>query len=209
MIRENTRTIDSDHGTARSSVLSQALVRAAGVVGFALLTAVGAHVAVPLPGTPVPMTLQTLFVLLAGMTLGPRLGLASMAFYLLLGTAGYHVFALGAWGLPTVFGVTGGYLIGFVVAQPVLGVLSRPGAVMDDEQRRLRGWPRVLAAVLAGQAVIYGCGLLWLAAWLRTGPVETLLLGLVPFLPGCAVKTAMAVVAGRWALPRLRAVFGG
>ena len=93
---------------------------AAGVIGFALLTALGAAVRIPLPFTPVPITLQTLFVLLAGVTLGPRLGAASMAFYLLLGTAGYHVFAGSErCGLQTIFGPTGGYLLGFLLAQPL------------------------------------------------------------------------------------------
>ena len=111
------------------------------MVGFALARGGGAHVAIPLPGTPVPMTLQTLVVLLAGVTLGPRLGLVSVTFYLLLGTAGYHVFAAGDWGLSTIFGATGGYLVGFALAQPILGSLTRPG-----RHSRLR----LLLALLTG-----------------------------------------------------------
>jgi biotin transport system substrate-specific component len=159
----------------------------AGVVGFALLTAVGANIAIPLPGTPVPITLQTFFVLLAGITLGPRLGLASMAFYLLLGTTGYHVFALGSVGLATVFGATGGYLIGFVLAQPLLGWLAQRG----------RGHrTAILGAALAGNAIIFAAGLLWLSLWLGTGWWQTLALGLWPFVPGGIAMTVGAAAVG-------------
>jgi biotin transport system substrate-specific component len=174
-------------------------IAAAGVVGFALLTAVGAQVAIPLPGTPVPMTLQTLAVLLAGITLGPRLGTASMAFYLLLGTTGYHVFALGCVGLTTVCGATGGYLVGFVLAQPVIGWLSRWG--------RPR-WTMLAAAALAGDAIIFAAGLVWLSLWLGSGFWQTLVLGVWPFVPGMLVKTVAAVVVGRVAMPAARRVLG-
>jgi len=172
---------------------------AAGVVGFAVLTAVGANIAIPIPGTPVPLTLQTLFVLLAGITLGPRLGTASMVFYLLLGTTGYHVFALGKMGLATVFGPTGGYLLGFMLAQPLLGWLSRP---------RRRVWLALLAAVVAGNLVIFATGLLWLSVWLGADFGRTLQLGLWPFVPGLFLKTGMAIAAGRAVLPFRNRLFG-
>lgn len=171
------------------------LAKAVGVVGFALATAVAANIAVPLPGTPVPMTLQTLCVLLAGVTLGPRLGAASMAFYLLLGTTGYHVFAAGSWGLTTVAGATGGYLIGFVLAQPILGSLTKS----ND-----RPWRSLAVAMLAGNAVIFGCGLTWLALWSGGGLTQTLAWGLWPFVPGLVIKTALAIGIGRVALRRAR-----
>jgi biotin transport system substrate-specific component len=154
------------------------------VVGFAVLTALCSHVIIPLPHTPVPITLQTLVVALAGLTLGWRLGLASMAFYLLLGTAGYHVFAGGNWGLETVFGATGGYLVGFALAQPIFGWFAHT--------RRIR-WYEAFGLVLAGHALIFASGLLWLSLWLGTGAEQTLALGFWPFLPGCALKTAAAV----------------
>ncbi len=151
-------------------------------VGFALATALAAQVYIPLPNTPVPMTLQTLVVMLAGVTLGAKLGTFSMAFYVLLGTTGYHVFAAGNWGLATVAGPTGGFLIGFVLAQPVLARLSRA-----------RGWHNLLLALLAGQAVIFACGIGWLAAWTGGGLALAVALGLTPFVPGIVVKTAAAM----------------
>ena len=166
-----------------------------GVLGFALLTAAGARVVIPVPGTPVPITLQTLFVLLAGATLGPRLGTASMAFYLLLGSAGYHVFALGNWGLATVFAATGGYLIGFILAQPAIGWTTRPGP---------NHWRRVLAGMLLGNAIIFAAGLTWLAFWMNVGWSQALLLGFWPFLPGLLLKTGLATALGGLLAPHAR-----
>jgi biotin transport system substrate-specific component len=173
-------------------------IRIAGVVGFALATAASAAIAIPLPGTPVPMTLQTLIVLLAGVTLGPRLGLVSMAFYLLLGTTGYHVFAAGNWGLSTVFGATGGYLIGFVLAQPVIGAMTRAP---------VRTWSQLLPALLLGNAIIFGCGLSWLALWSGGGVQQALAWGLWPFVPGLLLKTGLALGVGQLTLRRFRRLF--
>lgn len=168
------------------------------MIGFALATAVAAAVQIPLPGTPVPFTLQTLVVLLAGMTLGSRLGTAAMVFYMLLGMAGYHVFAAAAWGAGTVFGPTGGYLLGFIVAQPVIGTLTRMG------RRRL---PGLLAAAIAGNAVIFALGLIWLHLWMDTSPAGTVAMGLLPFMPGLVVKTMVAVGGGRLLQPLSRRHF--
>ncbi|MGD8453558.1 MAG: biotin transporter BioY [Phycisphaerae bacterium] len=173
-------------------------VSAAGVLLFALLTMVGASIAIPLPGTPVPITLQTFFVLMAGLTLGPRLGTASMVFYLLLGATGYHVFALGSAGLPTMLGSTGGYMLGFVLAQPLLGWLSRRGT---------RRWPVIASAVIAGEAIIFAAGLVWLSLVMQTGLWRTFELGLWPFLPGTALKIALAIATGRLVAPAGRRLF--
>src|SRR5262245_49900026 len=118
-------------------------VQITAVVGFALLTALTALIRYPLPGTPVPATLQTLSVVLAGLLLGPRLGALSMGLYLAFGICGQFVFA-SAPGPAALVGPTAGYLVGFVLAQPMLGWLVGPSG----------GWRRVLAATLAGQAVI-------------------------------------------------------
>src|SRR5437763_10349827 len=118
----------------------------AGVVGFALALAAASQVAIPLPFTPVPITLQPLVVVLAGLMLGPVAGAASMVLYLAAGAAGLPVFApIGAPGIARFFGPTGGYLLAYPIAAYVAGVLAL-------RFNTLRG--RWLAGV-AGIAVIY------------------------------------------------------
>jgi biotin transport system substrate-specific component len=174
--------------------------RLAGVSTFALATALGAQLVVPLPHTPVPITLQSLPVLLAGVVLGPRHGALSMALYVLLGSVGYHIFAGGTFGPATVLGATGGYLLGFVLAQPVIGKLTVPvgGRV---------GWGRLFLALLAGKGVIFACGLAWLHAWAQGSVVQTLAWGLWPFVPGLVVKLGLAYLSACAVPPRARAWF--
>lgn len=168
-----------------------------GVVAFAALAAVSAQVAIPLPFTPVPLTLQTAVVLLAGMTLGSRLGIASMAFYLLLGTVGYRVFAGQSWGWPALCGATGGYMIGFLLVQPLVGGLARRGT-----------WRGLLAASLLGSAVILVCGTVWLGLCLGLDVRTALVQGLWPFVPGDLLKALLVAGVGRAALPHMRRVLG-
>src|SRR5438093_1674360 len=102
-----------------------ARVAIAGIVGFAIALAAASQVAIPLPGTPVPITLQPLVVVLAGMWLGPAAGAASMVLYLAAGAAGLPVFApIGAPGIARFIGPTGGYLIAYPAAAYVAGLLS-------------------------------------------------------------------------------------
>jgi biotin transport system substrate-specific component len=183
--------VDNSVSLSREGASSgrRAAIAIAGVVLFALATAVSAQIGAPLPGTPVPVTLQTLVVLLGAMTLGPWLGSAGMAFYLLLGMCGAPVFADGVWKDGVFFGHTGGYLIGFLLAQPVIGHAARMrwGKV---------AWSRLLLAGVAGHAVIFATGLAWLSIWLGTDLPRTLELGLWPFMLGAAIKTALAAAAG-------------
>jgi biotin transport system substrate-specific component len=169
------------------------------VLGSAAI-ALCAQISIPLQ--PVPITGQTLGVLLAGAVLGSRLGALSVLLYLAEGLAGLPVFSSGtsAWsptsvpGVPVILGPTLGYLLGFVPAAYVVGWLAE------------RGWDRhVLTAALAmviGNLVVYACGLAGLA---RFVPLDKLLaFGLIPFLPGDALKIALAAAAlpGAWALSR-------
>ena len=158
------------------------LAAVAGVAGFALALAAASQVAIPLPGTPVPLTLQPLLVVLAGMLLGPRLGAVSMAVYLAAGAAGMPVFAPGATvGMARLFSATGGYLIAYPVAAFVAGLLA---------QRASSFAPRALAA-MTGILVIYLGGLAQLA--ILTGSVRTAaLLGVLPFVAADAVKALVA-----------------
>jgi biotin transport system substrate-specific component len=153
------------------------------VAGFALLTVAGAKGAVPVPGSPVPGTLQTLPVLLAGLLLGPRLGALSQAAYLLLGMAGLPVFALPGAGPAYLLGPTGGYLLGFVAAPWIAGTLAPPV--------RTTRFPRRLAAVIAGILAIHAAGVAWLTLFYlpASGAVSA---GSLPFLAFDVAKGILA-----------------
>lgn len=175
-------------------------LRIAGVLLFTLLTSFSAQVAVPMPPFGVPQTLQTLAVVLAALCLGPRLGIASMTLYFIMGAIGAGVFAEGNAGIRVILGQTGGYLLGFIACQPVVASLAR----------RPRG-PLALnlaLASLAGHAVIFALGVPWLYAVRNTDPAtavtvrEALFGGFVVFIPGTIIKTALAVLIGIYLIPR-------
>jgi len=155
---------------------------AALALAFSLLTALSAQATLPLPFTPVPITGQTFAVLLTGALLGPRLGALTMALYLLEGSAGLPFFAHGAAGAARLSGPTGGYLLSYPFAAALVGGLAA------------RGWDRrpatMLAAMLLGSLVVFALGAGWLAHFV--GPAHALKLGVLPFLPGDAVKALLA-----------------
>jgi len=179
--------------TARSAVITDRLfpgtrvARAALIAGFALVTALLAQVQIPLWFTPVPITGQTLAVLLAGASLGSIGGASSQALYVALGAAGLPFFAGGEGGWTAATGATGGYLLGFVVAAGVVGVLA--------ERRQDRTVASAIPAFLAGTVVIYVFGVTWLAHVLGVGASRAMELGLVPFVVGDLVKAILAGVA--------------
>jgi biotin transport system substrate-specific component len=156
------------------------------VTGFALFTALMAQIEFPLWFTPVPITGQTLAVLLAGAALGARLGAASQALYFGLGAMGLPFYSGGEGGWEVATGATGGYLVGFVVAAAVVGHLAERG---QD-----RSVVTAVPAFLMGSAVIYLFGVAWLAAYLEIGATEAMGLGLTPFVIGDLVKVALAGV---------------
>ena len=167
---------------------SRALPRAAGVtalgvVGFAVALAAASQVAVPLPFTPVPITLQPLLVVLAGFWLGPAAGAASMVLYLALGAAGLPVFApMGVPGPGRLLGPTGGYLLAYPVAAYVAGWLL--------PRARGRVALRAIAAA-AGISVLYVGGAAQLA--LLTGSLASAVhLGVLPFLALDMLKALLA-----------------
>lgn len=156
-------------------------------MGFALLTALGAWVRVPLPFTPVPITLQTFFVLLGGLMLGPALGAGAQVLYLVLGTAGVPVFAGGALGLAYLVGPTGGYLVGFVVAAWLVGRLARDLRPGED-----RAELRALGTLALGTLTIYAAGAYWLAWMAGLDLGKALWVGVLPFIPGDTLKVMVA-----------------
>jgi biotin transport system substrate-specific component len=154
------------------------------LAGTAFLAA-SARIAIPLPFTPVPVTAQTLAVLLIGALYGPRLGTATVLAYVAEGAAGLPVFAGAAGGLAVVAGPTGGYLLGFVVAAWLVGSLVGRG--------HGRSLVTIVAAFVLGDAALMLLGFLWLAH--LAGVSAAFVGGVLPFLPGEALKIAVAAAA--------------
>lgn len=176
-------------------VRSLTLRRTLGVSVFALATAFAARVAIPLPGTPVPFTLQVLCVILAGATLGPRLGAASQLAYLAVGALGAPVFAVGG-GLAYLLGPTGGYLMAFPVAAFAVGAIAG----------RSLGVLRLALGLAVGVVLIHAGGTAWLA--LMTGSfVRALAFGVGPFLALDVVKIILALLIGSSIRPRALELF--
>jgi len=155
---------------------------AVGVFAFSLAITFGAQVALPLPFTPVPVTLQTLFVVLAGVVLGPRLGAVAAGAYVVIGAVGAPVFSYGGGGLAWLFGPTGGYLL----AAPLAALVA--GAVAGRE----RGGARTLAGLSLGALTLYVGGAAQLYALTGESLGGVLALGVIPFLAGDALKVAAA-----------------
>lgn len=188
---ETTRTVE------QITAPTLTLRRAAAVLAGALLVAVGAQVSVPLPGTPVPVTFQVPAALLVGALLGPGLGAASLATYLVLGVLGLPVFApFGMPGVARLFGPTGGYLLALPLGAAIAGAFAQPG----------RRWWQVGLGLVGGLAVIHLGGIAQLAilggdlgvAW-RVGSL--------PFLAGDLAKLIVAgLVVARFRAPMHRAL---
>jgi biotin transport system substrate-specific component len=168
---------------------------------FAALTALGARVTIPLPFTPVPVTLQVLFPLLAGLLLGSKRGALSQVEYIAAGLAGLPVFAKGGSGLAYLLGPTGGYLLGFIAAAFLVGELAvkMRASTKGFDTLRYSTQGATFLVSLGGVAVIYLCGALWLAVWLGVARHLSLIacltqawkLGVLPFV---AVDVAKALV---------------
>ena len=153
---------------------------------FAAMTAVGAYIKIPIPIGPVPLTLQVLFVLLAGIMLKSKWGTISMLIYVLLGIVGLPVFAGGASGLGVLFGPTGGYLIGFVAAAFVVGFLA---------ERKQTSNPLLNAVFMTvGLGVIYLLGVAQLAIVAKLTIMQAIAAGMLPFLIGDFIK----IIAGAY-----------
>lgn len=159
--------------------------RVLAVTAFALATALGAHVVVPL--APVPVTLQTLFVILAGAMLGPKLGAASQIAYLGMGIAGLPAFA-GGFGLAYLAGPTGGYLLAFPVTAFVAGVVAQrvPG-------RGITGLALLFVGLFLASLITLVGGTAWLAA-LTGDPAGAVAIGFLPFLLGDVLKVGLATL---------------
>lgn len=151
-------------------------------VAGSVFVALAAHITVPM--LPVPMTLQTMAVLMIGAAYGSRLGAATLAAYAAEGAAGLPVFAPTPDGYPGLLGPTGGYIIGFILAAALVGWLVETG--------RASTTPKLIAATVAGAAILYVPGLLWLSHFVGA---DALKYGLYPFVLGDAIKAVVAALA--------------
>jgi biotin transport system substrate-specific component len=164
----------------RSTALSNAVLVVSGVLGLAAL----AQIAIPVPGSPVPVTGQTLGVLILGTTYGSTLGVTTFAMYILAGIAGAPVFANSGHGLERIVGATGGYLIGMLVATFVLGQLAR----FRLDQKFVTALP----SMLIGTVITFSFGLVWLYQYTGQSWSWTVNAGLTPFIVGEVLKIAIA-----------------
>ena len=169
----------------RASVLphSTALTQVSLIAGGTLFLSLLAQVAIPVPGSPVPVTGQTLGVLLIGTTYGAGLGLATFAMYLLAGIAGAPVFAGASFGVEKITGATGGYLIGMLAATYILGFLA--------DRRMDQKFITALPSMLLGNVIIFSFGLIWLHYFTGKDWAWTISAGLTPFIIGEVLKIAI------------------
>lgn len=160
------------------------LADAVTVVSAAALTTVGAQIALPVPGSPVPVTGQTLAVLLTAAALGPLRGALGQLLYVMAALVGLPVLAQGAGGAQAVFGATAGYLLGFIVAAAIVGRLAKGGWSRTPV--------RVFASYAVGSVVIYLFGATVLALVTGQDMAWAVQKGVLPFLAGDALKALLA-----------------
>lgn len=165
---------------AKSTVATQAMLVTGGVAFLALL----AQIALPIPGSPVPVTGQTLGVLLIGSSYGAALGSFTFLSYLLIGIAGVPVFAHQGAGLARLTGATGGYLVGMLLATYLVGYLS--GRKWDQRLQTS------IFTMLAGSVVTFTFGLIWLHSYTDKSWSWTINAGLTPFILGEVIKIGIA-----------------
>ena len=168
-------------------------IEAGFVIGASLFVALCARVTVPLPFTPVPLTLQNFAVLLVGLVLGSRRGAIALALYLMEGALGFPVFSSGLGGVARLLGPTGGYLMAYPLAAFLSGWIA---------ERAHKSFGRGLAAAATGDVVLFAGGLAWLAVWTHGSWLQAANFGLYPFVFAEVAKVlAAAGLATR--LPRL------
>jgi len=182
----------------REIIVGKTASRIFGVTAFIIFTALGAFVRIPLMFTPVPVTLQTMFVLLGAALLGRPLGATTQILYMFLGFAGLPIFTGAGSGLLYLSGPTGGYIFGFLIASIFLGsAIKRAGNSLF----------LLFGLFLAADAILFACGILWLRILFAFPPHHLLFIGLLPFVPGEILKISAAVILYRKIAPRAKAWF--
>ena len=161
---------------------------------FGSLTAAGAFMIIPLP--PVPITAQTFFLCVSALLLGGRLGALSQFIYVMLGIVGMPVFAGGTAGLGVIFGPTGGYLLGFIIAAFVIGVINRT--------KKSAGLFWNIFSMLIGMLIIYLLGSLQLSLMAKMSLYKAMTIGVLPFIPGDVIKILLAAIVSSRLKRRIR-----
>ncbi len=151
---------------------------------FAALISLGSYIAIPVPGSPVPIVLQNFFIILAALLLGPLRGTLAVLIFLVMGAAGLPVFSMGNGGLMHFFGTTGGYLISYPIAAFVIGIITRNRSSLVLN----------IIAGTAGMIVIFMIGVPFLMAVLKCGIEKGLIYGCYPFIIGDIIKIAAAAL---------------
>jgi len=164
-------------------ITNKQICRLIGIAGFVVLTSLGAFVRVPLLFTPVPLTLQTFFVLLSGAFLGSRLGAVSQLSYVLLGASGLSIFTQTGSGLSYFYGPTAGYLAGFILAAFFIGKFIKYG---KDNLIAIFG------LFCLADLLLLTCGAIWLRVFLGSSIPAAVSLGMLPFIPGDIIKAFAA-----------------
>lgn len=182
----------------REIIVNKTACRAIGVVAFVLFTALGAFVRIPLPFTPVPLTLQTFFVLLSAACLGGSLAIRSQFIYILLGVAGMPIFANAASGPAVLAGPTGGYLIGFIAAVYLIGKTINYAK---------ENFLLVFGLFCLADSLLLFCGSLWLKVLFGFDLAKMFWLGFAPFVPGDLLKALLATSIYLKFKVRLREIF--
>jgi len=182
----------------REVIANKTAVRAFLAATFVVLICLGAFVRLPLPFTPVPITLQTFFVLLSGAFLGSGLGVATQLGYLLLGVLGLPVFTGYGSGIAYLFGPTGGYIFGFILACFFTGRLVKYGG---------NNFFSVFAILSAADFIILACGAAWLKVISGYPLAKVLFMGFIPFIPGDLLKALAASGLYLKLRPRLKELF--
>ena len=182
----------------RELIVSKKICRVIGVCVFIILTSLGAFVRIPLPFTPVPITLQTFFVLLCGAFLGSGLGATAQASYILLGLLGLPIFTGAGSGLLYFTGPTAGYLFGFILASFILGRSIKYG------QNNL-----FLTFVIfcVADVLLLLSGVIWLKFLLGHSFIKLLSIGFIPFIPGDLLKALTAAILYLKLKSRIKEIF--
>jgi biotin transport system substrate-specific component len=179
-------------------ITDKTICRAMGILTFVILTCLGAFVRIPLPFTPVPLTLQTFFVLLSAVCLGGSLAAISQSSYLFLGLLGLPVFTGAGSGLLYLSGPTGGYILGFILSAYLLGKFIK--YIGDSLFFNF-------ASIFIASMIILFCGVIWLKLILGFPLKRLLVIGFLPFLPGDLIKSLAVSLIYCKLKSRIRQVF--